>query len=111
MMEFVIDWRGIGVLASLFVTWSGVLFWIIKWLLDRYQHHLDGRLNDLDASHKEKSQEVARVERDLLNLKAEIPVQYVRRDDYVRGQSVIEAKLDALAGKLEQTRVEANRDH
>lgn len=43
----------------------------------------------------------ARIERDFLTWKAELPVQYVRREDYVRGQSVIEAKLDALAGKLE----------
>lgn len=41
------------------------------------------------------------LERDFLNWKAELPIHYVRREDYVRGQSVIEAKLDALYNKLE----------
>ncbi|MDF6001947.1 hypothetical protein P4050_30630 [Pseudomonas aeruginosa] len=35
-----------------------------------------------------------------MSLKAELPIQYVRREDYIRGQSVIEAKLDGLAVKL-----------
>lgn len=47
----------------------------------------------------------ARLERQFLEFKAELPVQYVRREDYVRGQSVIEAKLDALYSKLEIVRM------
>lgn len=45
--------------------------------------------------------QVATLERDFLKWQAELPVHYVRREDYVRGQSVIEAKLDALYDKLE----------
>lgn len=41
------------------------------------------------------------LERDFLKWQAELPIHYVRREDYVRGQSVIEAKLDALYNKLE----------
>lgn len=33
---------------------------------------------------------------------AELPVGYVRREDYVRGQGFIESKLDAIAGKIEK---------
>ena len=41
------------------------------------------------------------LERDFLNWKADMPIHYVRREDYVRGQVIIEAKLDALYNKLE----------
>ena len=41
------------------------------------------------------------IEREFLRFQADLPVLYVRREDYVRGQSVIEAKLDALYSKLE----------
>ena len=41
------------------------------------------------------------LERDFLRWQADLPLHYVRREDYVRGQSVIEAKLDALYNKLE----------
>ncbi|MDF5991266.1 hypothetical protein P4119_17475 [Pseudomonas aeruginosa] len=40
-----------------------------------------------------------------MSLKAELPIQYVRREDYIRGQSVIEAKLDGLAVKLENAQL------
>jgi len=41
-------------------------------------------------------------EKDLLRLRAELPVEYVRREDWVRNQTIIEAKLDALAAHLAQ---------
>lgn len=41
------------------------------------------------------------LERDFLTWKAEMPLQYVRREDYVRNQTIIEAKLDAVALKIE----------
>ena len=47
--------------------------------------------------------------RELLNLKAEMPVQYVRREDYIRGQSVLEAKLDGLVIKLENVQLRAQQ--
>lgn len=36
------------------------------------------------------------VERDLLALRAELPDRYVRREDYIRNQTVIEIKLDGI---------------
>lgn len=55
-------------------------------------------------------EEVARDhERNLLLLKADLPLHYVRREDYVRNQTVIEAKLDGLALRLENLKLrEAN---
>ena len=41
------------------------------------------------------------IEREFLRFQAELPLQYVRREDYVRNQTVIEAKLDAVASKIE----------
>ena len=41
------------------------------------------------------------LEKDFLRWQAEMPLQYVRREDYVRNQTIIEAKLDAVALKIE----------
>lgn len=49
----------------------------------------------------------ARIERDLLAMKADLPLHYVRREDYIRGQSLIEAKLDALGNKLDVMQLRA----
>ena len=63
------------------------------------------RLRGMDAASREDAQQWQRVERDLLRWQAEMPVQYVRRDDYIRGQSVLEAKIDGLGTKLENNRL------
>lgn len=66
---------------------------------------LDQRLTRIEDSEKENGAQVSKFERDLLNLRAELPEKYVRREDYVRGQSVIEAKLDALFLRLEKVQL------
>ena len=68
---------------------------------------LNTRLDVLDSAAKADAGQWLRVERELLNMKAELPVHYVRREDYIRGQSVIEAKLDGLGTKLENAQLRA----
>ncbi|MGC4076896.1 MAG: hypothetical protein QM702_07645 [Rubrivivax sp.] len=70
--------------------------------LDERFTRMDTRFDAVDLQQREEAKEWRRVERDVLQLKAALPLDYVRREDYVRGQSVIEAKLDGLA-KLVQT--------
>ena len=62
---------------------------------------INTRLDGLDSAVKVDAGQWQRVERELLHLKAELPIHYVRREDYIRGQSVLEAKLDGLALKLD----------
>ena len=75
----------------------------------REAHHraLAGRLDGMEAVNREEAAQWQRIERDLLRMQAEMPLHYVRREDYIRGQSVIEAKLDALGSKLEAAQLRA----
>lgn len=59
--------------------------------------HWDKRFTALEAAAKEWT----RVERDFLAWKADLPMTFVMRDDYVRNQTVIEAKLDSVALRIE----------
>jgi hypothetical protein len=112
---------------SLAVSFFGASAAAGKLLLSQTQRHLDERFNSqesaraanhdqvsrrldsMEASAREEMGNWQRIERDLLKLQADMPIHYVRREDYIRGQSVIEAKLDALGNKLElaQLRVAA----
>lgn len=106
-------------LITLLISFLGFLFAAGKLLLSQ----IDRRLNDrfeamenareqasrhwdekfgtvIDQNRREAEGWVA-LEREFLRFQADLPLQYVRREDYVRGQSVIEAKLDALYNKLE----------
>ena len=66
---------------------------------------IDKRLDERFKAQAElldgNTAKVDRLERDFLEFRADLPLHYVRREDYVRGQTVIEAKLDALYNKIE----------
>lgn len=68
---------------------------------------LNKRLDGIEAANRAETSQWQRVERELLTLKADLPVNYVRREDYIRGQSVLEAKLDGLGVKLENAQLRA----
>lgn len=63
--------------------------------------HWDDRFADLLAEMRRDVNGWKGLERDFLNFRAEMPLQYVRREDFMRSQTVIEAKLDGLALKIE----------
>jgi hypothetical protein len=72
--------------------------------------HLDDKFNTLEQAVNANEQEWRRVERDVLTLKADLPLHYVRREDYVRNQTVIEAKIDGLAIRLENVLLKGSHD-
>jgi hypothetical protein len=67
---------------------------------------LDNQLDRMEKSDTENRNQVIELERDMLRLRAELPNQYVRREDYVRGQTVIESKLDAQANMLQSLQLQ-----
>lgn len=103
-------------LLGVFAT---IITGLVKLLLWQFEKRLDERFADQDEARKTASKHweenfakvlerqdkdanaVAELERSFLRFQADLPIQYVRREDYVRNQTVIEAKLDALASKLE----------
>lgn len=90
-------------------------YWALGTLVVRqFNEGLDTRFEALEQARREgrkafeerfrrleaKSEEL---ERDVRKILVELPREYVRREDYVRSQTVIEAKLDALALRIENT--------
>ena len=72
------------------------------------QKHWDDQFDKLERASKEESGHWLQIDRDLMRLKADLPVQYVRREDYVRNQTVLEAKLDAVAVRIENIQLRSN---
>lgn len=99
-------------LVTLLLTFFGACAGAGKLLLAQTQRHMDERfamvsasMANIEAANKEEAQQWKQIERDMMALRAELPLEYVRREDYIRGQSVIEAKLDGLAVKLENAQL------
>jgi predicted patatin/cPLA2 family phospholipase len=70
----------------------------------------DSRFNELQSASQEESRNWHRVERQLLQLQAELPREYVRREDHIRFETVINAKLDALNAKIDLSNVYQKKD-
>lgn len=64
--------------------------------------HKDWKQEKKDRKEKDADQDskIAGVERDLMIFKAELPKQYVLKDDYIRTMSVFEQKLDEMNKNL-----------
>lgn len=61
----------------------------------------DSRFDELRQASANEAQNWHRVERDLLSLRAELPREYMRREDHIRFETTINAKLDALNARFD----------
>ena len=110
-------------LITLLISFLGFLFAAGKLLLSQIDRRLNERFETIEKAREEgqatwrqtftqhldeerrETDLLRNIEREFLRFQAELPLQYVRREDYVRGQSVIEAKLDALYSELKVVQI------
>jgi hypothetical protein len=91
-------WQLIVLGTTLLLSFFGFVFAVWKIIADRR----DRDANVAMKCAKDAATKADDNEKSILKLRAELPIEYVRRDDWIRNQTVIEAKLDALATKLDQ---------
>lgn len=100
----------LGALAGLMVFVLGVVYGFGKLLVRQFELRLEERFTTRDRSLIDIQDKIGRVEthgqtleRDLMRLRAELPTEYVRREDWIRFSGTIDAKLDWLRDKSEST--------
>ena len=95
-------------LITLLLTIVGAFWGMTKMVLAQFARRIDekdaawGQRLDVLA---EEYKGLQRLDRDLLALRLELAERYVKRDDYIRGQTVIEAKLDAINSELRNVQI------
>lgn len=88
-------------LAGFLFAFLSTMFGLAKWIFTSAERRQMQRFNSLEQALKGAGENWQRLERDFNSLKADLPLYYVRKEDYVRGQTTIEAKIDAVYNKLE----------
>ena len=63
------------------------------------------KIENVAQQAAEGQKEIRALERQFLEFKADMPFRYIARDDYIRGQTVLEAKVDSIAQKLENGQI------
>lgn len=74
---------------------------VSKSLDDKFKS-FDERFVKLDRQLETQAEDSRRIERELLDLKAELPREYVRREDFTRVISTIEVKIDNVRLVIER---------
>lgn len=116
-------WQIVSMVGAVMLAMAGGAWVLVKVIVGQFTTGLDQRFDGQDELRKQrekvlderfKALELAiknegdgwrTVERELLELKAALPLEYVRREDGIRQEVVIHAKLDALAAKIDALRV------
>ena len=95
---------GVGLLGAMMALLK-LLLAAIERRLDQRFAHMDGRFEELAKD----SDRLRQVELGVEKLRGEMFLHYVRREDWVRNQAVIELKIDGLAVKLEEVQFRGAR--
>ena len=91
-----VNWQTIATIASTLIALATLNLGALKWMLDRHDSTRKENTQTLTA-HAEK---IALVEKGVLQLRADLPLEYVRREDWIRFSNTLEAKLDALRAEF-----------
>lgn len=104
--------------VALLVTGAWAL---VKIVVAQFEKRLDERFSVMEEARKEGRRlfderfsrmetTYRQLESDFVNLRLELPKEYVRRDDHIRFETVITAKLDAVAAKIDLAAERQRRD-
>jgi phage host-nuclease inhibitor protein Gam len=91
-------WQIFGALAALVAAWSLVILGVMRRIMSQCTEDLERKINALSDISKDQQ----RIERAIMELKADLPVQYVRREDHIRSEVVISTKMDRVIDKVDR---------
>ena len=110
-------WQLISGIASVLVAFALMAWAFGTILVKQFSTQLDLRFVAVQAdltrralADGEVEKQIRQFEKDFLLFQRDMPTMYVRRDDYIRGQTVIESKLDAVYSKLELVQLQGARN-
>jgi hypothetical protein len=85
------SWEAISTFGLVLVTMVGVNIGAVKAILDR--HRMDTQ---------QVTQHWQELERSLFELRVSLPIEYVRREDWIRFGATLDAKLDAMREEMRE---------
>jgi len=95
-----LSWQAVAVFAGVVLFVLGAALSVIGYFGRQLLVQLRAQHAELKALLKAESVRITEVDRKVMDLRAELPEKYVRRDDYVRVQAIIDARLDSIYTKL-----------
>jgi hypothetical protein len=91
----------ISYVVGLLITVIGAFWGMAKLLLSQSQTQITTQFELIQKHMASQDDHGRRLEREVLELKAILPRDYVRREDYTQAIATIMTKLDAMAMRFE----------
>lgn len=100
-------WHLAAVFSALMAALVTLMIFIVRYAINKCTTDTTAALNRCAADTEKRCTELAvqvekhqTVERQLLELKADLPISYVRKEDFIRHEVVINTKLDRIYTEL-----------
>lgn len=100
-------WQLVAFGGSLLGGFATIIVGAGKVIARQFENRINERFDVLQKAREAEAQGITSLERQFLQFQADMPLHYVRREDYVRGQTIVEAKLDGLATKIDNVQLRA----
>ena len=100
-MTGAIDWRVVLFLAGLIAVWSLIIIATLRWMLSRHFSQYDKQFQTQSEANQTQGKANQKLKEKFLELKADLPLSYVRKEDFIRHEVVINTKLDRLRDLIE----------
>ena len=101
-------WQLVGFGGALLSGFAAIIFGAGRLIAAQFETRINERFDVLQKAREAEAQGISNLEREFLRFQADLPLHYVRREDYVRGQSIVEAKLDGLAAMVSNAQLRAS---
>jgi len=104
-----LTWDHFGWLLGLIAAWSLVIIATARWTISSGLKGMSEKFGELTNKMETQREKQQTLEREVLEMKADLPLCYVRREDFIRHEVTILTKLDRLgrlisaAGKQKET--------
>jgi hypothetical protein len=94
-------WLILGVMITLVGAWTLLIYGVLKSMLTKSGKDIDDKVERAFAEMTEQGKKTQAIEKQILELKADLPLNYVRKEDFIRHEVVINTKLDRLRDLIE----------
>lgn len=91
-----LTWVHFGYLVGLIAAWSMVIIATAKWVIGAAMKGVTGKFDEIGKKLEIHGERQQTLEREILEMKADLPLCYVRREDFIRHEVTILTKLDRL---------------
>ncbi len=88
-------------LITLLITVLGAFMGFGRMLVEQFDRRVDGGFGKLEKQISALQDSDRDREREMHQMRTDLVQSFVRREDYIRGDAVTHAKIDALATKIE----------